>query len=107
MAASYTKSMADRRALNGTELDERVQALVGWQVRDGKLHREYRFADFVQAIGYMTTAAFGIEKMNHHPDWRNVYGRVSVDLTTHDAGGITAKDFELAHHLDHIAAQFS
>ena len=99
--------MAERRALSGTELQELVEALEGWQVKDGKLHREYRFADFVQAFGFMATSAFGIEKMNHHPEWLNVYGTVVVDLTTHDASGITAKDFELARHLDRIASQFS
>ena len=70
---------------------------------DGKLHREYKFADFVHAFGFMTTAALAIEKMNHHPEWFNVYNQVRVDLTTHDAGGITAKDVELAGLLDRTA----
>ena len=75
----------------------------GWEIRDGKLHREFRFADFNEAFGFMTRAALVAEQMNHHPEWFNVYDRVVVDLTTHDAGGITEKDHHLAHHLNEIA----
>ena len=71
----------------------------------GKLHREYQFADFVHAFGFMATAAIAIEKMNHHPEWRNVWNKVVVDLTTHDAGGISAKDVELAKLLDGFAGK--
>ena len=99
--------MTERRALIGAELQERVAELDGWDLKDGKLHREYHFSDFVQAFGFMTTAAFGIEKMNHHPEWLNVYTKVVVDLTTHDASGITANDFELAQLLDRVALQFT
>jgi 4a-hydroxytetrahydrobiopterin dehydratase len=77
--------------------------MAGWSVKDGKLHREYKFADFPHAIGLMAIAAPSIEKMNHHPEWANVYNRVTVDLTTHDAQGITEKDFELANLLEGIA----
>jgi 4a-hydroxytetrahydrobiopterin dehydratase len=79
----------------------------GWSVRNGKLHREYRFVDFAHAFGFMATAAILIEKMNHHPEWSNVYNRVSVDLVTHDAGGITAKDLDLARLLENVAAATS
>lgn len=77
--------------------------LPGWSVVEGKLHREYEFADFVHAFGFMATAAIVIEKENHHPEWFNVYHRVKVDLTTHDAGGITANDTGLAAKLEAIA----
>ena len=77
--------------------------LPGWTVVHEKLHREYKFADFVHAFGFMATAAIGIEKRNHHPEWANVYNRVTVDLTTHDAGGITQADFDLAVLLESIA----
>lgn len=70
---------------------------------NGKLHREYRFPDFVHAFGFMATSAIAIEKMNHHPEWFNVWNKVAVDLTTHDAGGISAKDLELARLLDAFA----
>ena len=85
------------------EISAAVAKLPGWSVKAGKLHREYKFADFPHAVGFMTIAAPGIEKMNHHPEWSNVYNRVSVDLTTHDAGGITQHDFELAALLEGIA----
>ena len=91
--------------LSETELRNALASAPGWEVRDGKLHREYRFPDFAHAIGFMTAAAVGIEKMNHHPEWLNVYNRVTVDLTTHDAGGITERDFKLATLLDGIAAK--
>jgi 4a-hydroxytetrahydrobiopterin dehydratase len=77
--------------------------LPGWTVVHEKLHREYKFADFVHAFGFMATAAIAIEKRNHHPEWANVYNRVTVDLTTHDAGGITQADFDLAVLLEGIA----
>jgi 4a-hydroxytetrahydrobiopterin dehydratase len=91
-----------------TKLDEAqiasgLTGLTGWSVANHKLHREYKFPDFAHAIGFMCTAAPAIEKLNHHPEWANVYNRVTVDLTTHDAGGITKKDFELAGMIEGIA----
>ncbi len=89
--------------LGAEELNALLPELSGWTIKDGKLHREYKFADFAHAFGFMATAAVLIEKMNHHPEWCNVYNRVAVDLTTHDAGGITRKDVELARLLESIA----
>ena len=74
-----------------------------WSIADGKLHREFRFPDFVTAFGFMSQVALLAEKRDHHPEWHNVYGRVVVDLVTHDAGGITAKDVELAGAMDRLA----
>lgn len=91
--------------LSEAEIGSALAELPGWSVEQGKLHREYRFPDFIHAFGFMATAAIGIEKRNHHPEWFNVYNRVTVDLTTHDAGGITAKDVELARALDAIAVR--
>lgn len=91
--------------LGAEELSTVLAQLSGWTVKDGKLHREYKFAGFAHAFGFMVTAAVLIEKMNHHPEWSNVYNRVSVDLITHDAGGITQKDVELARLLDSIAGK--
>jgi 4a-hydroxytetrahydrobiopterin dehydratase len=88
--------------LNQQELSTSLEQISGWEVRNEKLHREFKFADFAHAFGFMTTAAIFIEKMNHHPEWFNVYKKVSVDLTTHDAGGITEKDVKLARLLDSI-----
>ena len=89
--------------LSDQEVRSALETLPGWSVANGKLHREFKFRDFSYAFGFMATAATAIEKRNHHPEWFNVYNRVSVDLTTHDAGGITAKDTELALLLNEIA----
>jgi 4a-hydroxytetrahydrobiopterin dehydratase len=91
------------RKFSGSELKEALDQLPGWTVAEGKLHKDYIFPDFVHAFGFMSTAALGIEKLNHHPEWFNVYNRVRVDLMTHDAQGITQKDVELAKLLDAVA----
>lgn len=80
-------------------------ALRGWAVRDGKLHREYRFGNFVEAFGFMTRVALLAEAANHHPDWSNVYNRVVIDLVTHEAGGITRRDLELAAKIEEQAGR--
>lgn len=95
------------QTLSADELNRTLQQLSGWTVQEGKLHREYKFADFAHAFGFMATAAVLVEKKNHHPEWLNVYNRVVVDLTTHDAGGITQKDVDLARTLDSIASPLS
>ncbi len=76
--------------------------LPGWQVKEGKLHKDFEFKDFNEAFGFMTRAALHIEKMNHHPEWFNVYNKLSVDLQTHDAGGITENDTKLAKTLNSL-----
>jgi 4a-hydroxytetrahydrobiopterin dehydratase len=86
--------------LSESEIQSALRNLNGWTVVNGKLHREYKFADFIHAFGFMASAALVAESMGHHPEWSNVYNRVTVDLTTHDAGGITAKDMELAGKMD-------
>lgn len=91
--------------LNEQQIAEALGGLPGWSVADGKLHTEYVFADFIHAFGFMATAAIAIEKMNHHPEWFNVWNRVRIDLTTHDSGGITANDVTLAATLDAIAGK--
>ena len=75
----------------------------GWTVVDGRLHREFEFADFVEAFSFMTAAALIAEKMDHHPDWSNSWNRVVVDLVSHDAGAITERDVELATRLGECA----
>jgi 4a-hydroxytetrahydrobiopterin dehydratase len=90
--------------LEPDEIARRLTSLTGWTVAEGKLHREFRFADFVTAFGFMTRAALVAERMNHHPEWFNVWNTVRVDLTTHDAGGISGRDFELAAEMDRLAA---
>lgn len=77
----------------------------GWQVSpDGKaIRKTYVFANFVEAFGFMTRAALWAEKLNHHPEWRNVYKTVEVVLTTHDTGGLTELDLRLAARMDKLA----
>ena len=82
-----------------------METPAGWTVVNGKLHKEYTFADFVHAFGFMATAAIAIEKRNHHPEWANVYNRVTVDLVTHSAAAITQKDVDLAILLDSLATK--
>ncbi|HNY42705.1 MAG TPA: 4a-hydroxytetrahydrobiopterin dehydratase [Bryobacteraceae bacterium] len=91
--------------LTDLEIGRALTGVDRW-VYTGKLHKEYVFPDFILAFGFMATAALVIEKLNHHPEWANVYNRVTVDLTTHDAGGVSARDFELARELDRIARRF-
>jgi 4a-hydroxytetrahydrobiopterin dehydratase len=89
--------------LDDAAVREALGDLAGWSLEAGKLHREYRFPDFVAAFGFMSSVALVAESMDHHPEWSNVYGRVVVDLTTHDAGGITEKDLALARRMDALA----
>lgn len=103
----HNGGMAAARKYNEEELQSVVTKLPGWEIRHGKLHREFQFLDFAHAFGFMATAAVLIEKKNHHPEWANVYNRVTVDLTTHDAGGVTHRDVELAETLDKIAAKLA
>jgi 4a-hydroxytetrahydrobiopterin dehydratase len=92
-----------RKALSEPEVTRRLAALQGWSLEDGKLFREFRFPDFVAAFGFMARCALVAEKLDHHPDWSNVYGKVRVHLWTHDAGGITERDFELATRMSALA----
>ena len=82
-----------------------LEDLDGWAFEDGKLHREFKFTGFVEAFGFMTQAAIEAEKMDHHPEWSNVYSKVVVDLTTHSAGGVTVLDFQLAGIMNKLAGQ--
>jgi 4a-hydroxytetrahydrobiopterin dehydratase len=95
--------MTQRTPLTGDELARAVAALPGWSIAGGKLHREFKFPDFVRAFSFMSAAALVAEARNHHPEWFNVYGRVVVDLTTHDAGGITQNDLDLAKKMNELA----
>lgn len=88
--------------LSQEEIDEELKNLPGWSVVDEKLHREIEFDSFNQAFGFMTRAAMEIEKMNHHPEWFNVYNKLTIELTTHDAGGITKNDISLARILNSL-----
>ncbi|MCH7877477.1 MAG: 4a-hydroxytetrahydrobiopterin dehydratase [Thaumarchaeota archaeon] len=89
--------------LSQIDIDEEIKSLPGWSVVNEKLHKEFQFDSFNQAFGFMTRAAMEIEKMNHHPEWFNVYNKITIELTTHDAGGITKNDVNLAKILNSLA----
>ncbi|MPY92821.1 MAG: 4a-hydroxytetrahydrobiopterin dehydratase [Acidimicrobiia bacterium] len=93
----------ERRALTEDELAAALRELPAWEVQDGKLHRELGFADFSEAWGFMSRAALVAEKLDHHPDWSNVWATVVIDLSTHDLGGIGTLDVEFAHRVDALA----
>ena len=86
--------------LTPAEIDQLPQQLPGWSLLDGKLHRELVFADFNEAFGFMSRVALIAEAMGHHPEWRNVWNRVVVDLTTHDTGGLSSLDRQLAQRIN-------
>ncbi len=88
--------------LSQEEIEQELKNLPGWSVVNDKLHREIQFDSFNQAFGFMTMAAMEIEKMNHHPEWFNVYNKLVIELTTHDAGGITSNDINLARILNSL-----
>ena len=100
--------MADKiTKLSDAEIKSRLADLQNWSLADGKLHREYKFSDFVEAFGFMSSVALVAESMNHHPEWFNVYHTVKVDLATHDVGGISDFDFKLAAQMERLATQRS
>ena len=88
--------------LTDEQIQTALQDLEGWSIIDGKLHKEFQFSDFNEAFGFMARASMHIEKMNHHPEWFNVYNRLIVDLMTHDASGITENDTKLAKILNSL-----
>jgi 4a-hydroxytetrahydrobiopterin dehydratase len=79
-----------------------------WSLDEARpaIRREFRFAGFVEAFAFMTEIALTAEKRNHHPEWSNVYDKVSITLTTHDAGGVTQNDIDMAHYIDKVAQRF-
>lgn len=91
--------------LSGTEITRRLATLPEWTASGDRLHRIFSFRDFAEAFAFMSAAAREAEALGHHPDWSNAYNRVTVDLTTHDAGGVTELDFALAARLDALTEQ--
>jgi 4a-hydroxytetrahydrobiopterin dehydratase len=89
--------------LNDQEIAAELKKLKGWAVEQGKLHRVFEFRDFSQAFGFMSRVALAAEGMGHHPDWSNAWNKVTIDLTTHSAGGITQNDFGLAGKIQQIS----
>lgn len=103
-ATESERRMAGIMRLTDVEVAEALSDLAGWGLREGKFHREFKFADFVEAWGFMSRVALVAERMNHHPEWSNVWNKVEIELTTHDAGGLSEKDVEFAKKISAIAA---
>lgn len=93
-----------RMKLSQAEIKEALAELPGWEVVDGKLHKTFKFKSFAQALGWMVSVGIYADKMDHHPEWSNVYSRVTVDLVTHDLGNaISNLDVDLARRMEALA----
>ena len=97
--------MARPTKLADADVTQRLAALPGWTRQAGKLHLELTFEDFTQSFAFLTDVAREADALDHHPEWFNVYNRVVIDLATHDAGGITTLDFELARRAEDLAGR--
>lgn len=95
--------MARHARLTEHEIISALEGIPGWAYRNSKLHREFHFPDFSSAFGFMAASATVAEKMDHHPEWSNVYSKVIVDLTTHDSDGVTELDLQLARRMSELA----
>lgn len=87
------------------QIEAKLNEVSGWEIKNEKLHCELKFKNFVQAWGFMTQVAMLAEQADHHPEWFNVYSKVNIDLTTHEAGGISQRDFELAGKINEVLAR--
>ncbi len=95
--------MAEVTALSAAEIEAALQELPGWSVVAGKLHKEFKFANFTAAFGFMTKVAIEANTMNHHPEWFNVWNKVVIDLVTHEVGNqISALDVTLARKIEAV-----
>lgn len=88
--------------LSEQEINEKLSGLEGWSYANNSLHTSFEFENFKEAFTLMTRIAFEAEAQNHHPNWTNVYNQLEITLSTHDAGGVTEKDFELARAIENI-----
>ncbi|MDQ2678164.1 MAG: 4a-hydroxytetrahydrobiopterin dehydratase [Actinomycetota bacterium] len=97
--------MARPTALGPDEIADALRGLPGWELDDGALHREFRFGGFAEAFGFMAAVATVAAEMDHHPNWSNVYSSVTVELSTHDVGGVTELDVQLATRMNELAGR--
>jgi 4a-hydroxytetrahydrobiopterin dehydratase len=93
------------KALPESEVEQKMADCPYWERRANKIARQFMFADFVQAFAFMSSVALLAERANHHPEWSNVYNRVDIELTSHDAAGLTNRDFSLAAEIDALMAR--
>lgn len=89
-----------KKFYNEEEVKPRLVFLIGWNFKENGIEKSFKFKDFIQAFSFMTRVALEAEKRNHHPDWFNVYNEVRIRLSSHDAGGVTDRDFELAEAIE-------
>jgi 4a-hydroxytetrahydrobiopterin dehydratase len=92
----------DYQKLSQQEIELEIGKIQGWKVANGKLNRTFEFENFVQAFGFMTQVAIQAEKINHHPEWFNVYNKIEINLVTHDINGISNYDIKLAETINHL-----
>jgi 4a-hydroxytetrahydrobiopterin dehydratase len=92
------------KTYNQAEIEEQLKSrsLKGWEAGDQSITKAFVFKDFKEALDFMVKAGAIAEELNHHPDWSNVYNKVNIKLSTHDAGGVTDKDFELASRMEEL-----
>lgn len=93
------------KKLSDNEIAEHLKSLPSWELGEDRIKKTFRFKDFVGAFGWMTSIALVAERMNHHPEWKNVWATVEVELSTHDAGGLTELDMKLAAAMDALAGE--
>ena len=94
-----------KQKLNSEAINKALADLPGWELQDGKLHKQYKFETFAQALGWMVSAGVHADKMDHHPEWTNVYNKVTVSLVTHDLdNAISNLDVELAQKMDALSS---
>jgi len=98
-------NMATPVVLSNDDIANRLGVNSQWELKDNKLYRRLMFEDFIHAFGFMAQIAMVAEKINHHPEWANVYRTVDIYLTTHDAGGVSEKDFELLAKIEQLIGQ--
>jgi 4a-hydroxytetrahydrobiopterin dehydratase len=88
--------------LSDAQISDRLSSMDGWSLKNGKIHREFRFGDFSEAWGFMSRVALLAEQMNHHPEWFNVWNKVRIDLSTHDVGGVSRLDLDMAGSINQM-----
>lgn len=90
------------KAMTTDEINNRLLVFDGWEYQDGCIYTAFEFENFKECFSAMTRIAFEAERLNHHPDWANVYNQLEIFLSTHDADGVTEKDFELAEIIEEL-----
>lgn len=98
----YLSKKAKMQILDDSEIKNRLTTMEGWEYKNDALHTSFQFENFKEAFSVMVRIAFEAEAQQHHPEWTNVYNELQISLSTHDAGGVTEKDFKLAKSIENI-----